>query len=351
MKRRNAQILSILLSLCVLGTSPVYAEDFSSDMITTEAESQNMASDEATSEAEFSVEEDENPATNGNLNGNPVTNADPATNGDPETDTDVTLEEEEPGNQEEANSDEFVDDQEEAFSDGDSETEFDEVEEEVQNEAGALTENEADAVGSGTLLEADIPASDSVKTSCNFYTGMNLESQNYSVWSSTVNSYLTQSPDGGLMRVQAGAIDSQTLLIEYYDKQYNLQKTMTLQLSLPIFGAFYEDDNNYYILTGANNQERDNTKEVYRLTKYSKDWKAQGSCGLFGANTTIPFDAGSARMARYGNYIFVRTCHEMYSGHQANVTFSVDTSNMSVIESITGVVDGVGYVSHVTANG
>ena len=155
MKRRNAQILSILLSLCVLGTSPVYAEDFSSDTITAEAESQDMASD-----AEFSVEEDENPATNGNLNGNPVTNADPATNGDPETDTDVTLEEEEPGNQEEANSDEFVDDQEEAFSDGDSETEFDEVEEEVQNEAGALTENEADAVGSGTLLEADIPVSD-----------------------------------------------------------------------------------------------------------------------------------------------------------------------------------------------
>lgn len=341
MKRRNAQILSILLSLCVLGTSPVYAEDFSSDTITAEAESQNMASDEATSEAEFSVEEDENPATNGNLNGNPVTNA------DPETDTDVTLEEEEPENQEEANSDEFVDDQEEAFSDGDSETEFDEVEEEVQNEAGALTENEADAVGSGTLLEADIPASDSVKTSCNFYTGMNLESQNYSVWSSTVNSYLTQSPDGGLMRVQAGAIDSQTLLIEYYDKQYNLQKTMSLQLSLPIFGAFYEADNNYYILTGANNQERDKKKEVYRLTKYSKDWKAQGSCSLFGANTTLPFGAGSARMARYGNYIFVRTCHQMYDGHQANVTFSVDTSNMSLTDAFTGVMNTkYGYVSH-----
>lgn len=254
MKRRNAQILSILLSLCVLGTSPVYAEDFSSDTITAEAESQDMASDEATSEAELSVEED----------------------ADPETDTDVTLEEEEPENQEEANSDEFVDDQEEAFSDGDSETEFDEVEEEVQNEAGALTENEADAVGSGTLLEADIPVSDSVKTSCNFYTGMNLEAQDYYIRSSTVNSYLTQSPDGGLMRVQAGAIDSQTLLIEYYDKQYNLQKTMTLQLSLPIFGAFYEDDNNYYILTRAKNKEKDNTKEVYRLTKYSKDWKAQG---------------------------------------------------------------------------
>lgn len=354
MKRRNAQILSILLSLCVLGTSPVYAEDFSSDTITTEAESQNMASDEAASDAEFSVEEDGNPATDKNptTDKNPSTDKDPSTDEDPATDTDpaseadVTLEEEETGNQEEANSDEFVDDQEETFSDGDSETEFDEEEEDVQNVAGPLTENEEDAVGSGTLLEADIPASDSVKTSCNYYTGMNLEAQDYYIRSSTVNSYLTQSPDGGLMRVQAGAIDSQTLLIEYYDKQYNLQKTMTLQLSLPIFGAFYEDDNNYYILTGAKNKEKDNTKEVYRLTKYSKDWKAQGSCGLFGANTTIPFDAGSARMARYGKYIFVRTCHEMYSGHQANVTFSVDTSNMSVIEGITGVVDGVGYVSH-----
>ena len=266
MKRRNAQILSILLSLCVLGTSPVYAEDFSSDMITTEAESQNMASDEAASDAELSVEEDGDPATNGN----------PATEADPTTDADVTLEEEEPGNQEEANSDEFVDDQEETFSDGEEEIEFGTEENEVGNVAGALTEGEADAIGSGTLLEADIPASDSVKTSCNFYTGMNLEAQNYSVWSSTVKSYLTQSPDGGLMRVQAGAIDSQTLLIEYYDKQYNLQKTMTLQLSLPIFGAFYEADNNYYILTGANNQERDKKKRSLSTDKVFEGLEGAG---------------------------------------------------------------------------
>ncbi len=62
-----------------------------------------MAFGEATSEAELSVEED----------------------GDPATDADVDIGRRgNPGNQEEANSDEFVDDQEEAFSDGDSETEF-----------------------------------------------------------------------------------------------------------------------------------------------------------------------------------------------------------------------------------
>ena len=61
-------------------------------------------------------------------------------------------------------------------------------------------------------------------------------------------------------------------------------------------GAFYETGDSYYILTGANNTEKDDAKEVYRVSRYSKDWKSQGSCGLFGANTTYPFDAGSARI-------------------------------------------------------
>ena len=69
---------------------------------------------------------------------------------------------------------------------GDQITEFDEEEEDVQNVAGPLTENEEDAVGSGTLLEADIPASDSVKTSCNYYTGMNLEAQDYYIMTQLV---------------------------------------------------------------------------------------------------------------------------------------------------------------------
>ena len=52
-------------------------------------------------------------------------------------------------------------------------------------------------------------------------------------------------------------------------------------------------------------------------------------------------------MASYGNYLFIRTCHEMYGGHQANVTFSVDTSTMSVVDQLTGIQNSeFGYVSH-----
>ncbi len=68
---------------------------------------------------------------------------------------------------------------------------------------------------------------------------------------------------------------------------------------------------------------------------------------FFGANTAYPFDAGSARMVINGNYLFVRTCHKMYNGHQANVTFSVDTSSMNIVDKFTGVWNtSNGYVSH-----
>ena len=76
---------------------------------------------------------------------------------------------------------------------------------------------------------------------------------------------------------------------------------MTLDLSLPIFGAFYESNDNYYILTGQNNPDHNDSVETYRVTKYSKDWKAQGSCSLFGANTAQPFAFGKARMMVSGN--------------------------------------------------
>lgn len=153
--------------------------------------------------------------------------------------------------------------EEETFSDSDGTDDFSSGEE-GGVQAGILDGSvEAQMAKSSSVIEADIPVSNSLNTTCTIYKGSNLENQNYSVWSSPVESYLTTSPDGSLMRVQSGALDGK-LLIEYYDSGYNFKKTMTLDLPLPVFGAFYETNDNYYILTGANNTEKDNTKEVYR---------------------------------------------------------------------------------------
>lgn len=51
---------------------------------------------------------------------------------------------------------------------------------------------------------------------------------------------------------------------------------MTVPLALPKYGAFYESGNHYYILTGQDNPDNNDAVEVYRVTKYSKDWKVQG---------------------------------------------------------------------------
>lgn len=180
------------------------------------------------------------------------------------------------------------------------------------------------------------------------YTGNNVEAQDYSTWSQTVNSYLT-STAGGYMRLQANMdkAPQSGYLVEYYDTAYHLQRTMWVPQELPVWGAFYETEDHYYILSGQENPNLSDDVEVYRITQYDKEWNRINSCSLYGANTSIPFDAGSARMTHSGNQLVILTCHEMYSYHQANVIIQVDTSDMKIVGSYTGVMNiSYGYVSH-----
>lgn len=188
-------------------------------------------------------------------------------------------------------------------------------------------------------------------TTCATYSGTNVETQNYDRWSATMKSYLSASGDGSLMRVQYGSsIDG--VLVEYYDKEYNLLSTKIVAEELPLFGGFYETDSNYFLLTGQTNTEESAEVEVYRITKYDKNWNRIASTGLYGCNTTVPFDAGSARMDVCGNYLLIRTSHEMYQSddglnHQANVTIQVDMDTMNITDSYTQVMNNIyGYVSH-----
>ena len=178
------------------------------------------------------------------------------------------------------------------------------------------------------------------------YTGSNEDSQDYSWnWSDVINSYLLETKNG-LVRVQAGAINGK-LLVENYNDNYKVESTTSVSLELPLFGSVATDGENYYVLTGKKNTECSDSAEVYRITKYNSEWKKLGSDSLYGANTTVPFDAGSARMVVDGDDLYVRTCHKMYSGHQANVTMKFDTNSMKISKSYTEVAfSPTGYVSH-----
>ncbi|MDD6645515.1 MAG: Ig-like domain-containing protein [Oscillospiraceae bacterium] len=189
-----------------------------------------------------------------------------------------------------------------------------------------------------------------VKTICEIYNGSNVECQDYEVWSFPVNSYICDT-GVGIMRLQSDAV-KKGYLVEYYDYKYNIVKSKKITQELPIFGGFYATDKNYFVLSGQTNYNEDDSVEVYRITKYDKNWNRLGSGGLYGANTYIPFDAGSARMTVSGKYLLVRTCHEMYKTddgyhHQANVTFQFDIDNVKITDSFTSIMNAsVGYASH-----
>ena len=186
---------------------------------------------------------------------------------------------------------------------------------------------------------------------CVAYSGSNVNDQDYVQWSNTVKSYLTVCDNGNYMRVQSGAIEGK-LLVEYYSSDFEPLSTKLIDNELPIFGAFYDSGNNYYVLSGQENPKQNDSLEVFRITKYDKNWNKIKSCGLYGANTTVPFDAGSARMTHSGDHLLVRTCHEMYkssdgNNHQSNVTIEVDMPSMTITDSYTGIMNvDYGYVSH-----
>ena len=188
-------------------------------------------------------------------------------------------------------------------------------------------------------------------TTCTIYNGTNVEWQNYSKWASPTTSYLSECADGTIMRVQYGS-SIEGILVEYYNTSYDFISSKIIPEELPIFGAFYETDTNYFLLTGQTNEQESAEVEVYRITKYDKQWKRIGSTGLYDCNTTIPFHAGSARMDDWGKYLLIRTCHEMYRtsdgyNHQANVTIQLDMETMQITDSFTDIMNtSCGYVSH-----
>lgn len=173
--------------------------------------------------------------------------------------------------------------------------------------------------------------------------------QNYIKYGSPAYSYILVDDASGKVRIE---YSGGALMCEYYDADGALTGQKSIPVELPIFGGFLEGADNYYLIFGQENEEEDDTKEVIRVVCYSKDWVRQGAASVCGANTRIPFDAGSASLTESGGMLYLRTCHEMYKNekgeiHQSNMTVSIRKSDMTVTSTRCEVsYVGTGYVSH-----
>lgn len=167
-----------------------------------------------------------------------------------------------------------------------------------------------------------------------------------SYYANLVCSYLVDTGDG-FMRVEAAG---SYVNIEYYDESFNFISRLGVQKELSLFGGYYTDGTYHYLVFGQLNKGENDEVEVLRVVRYSLDWNRMDSVGIYGANTTIPFDAGSLRMAHSGDMLYIRTSHEMYThsdglNHQSNMTVVVYTPTMTVTEMSCSPT-GTGYVSH-----
>ena len=177
----------------------------------------------------------------------------------------------------------------------------------------------------------------------------NINKEDYTTWSKPVTSYLYENEKGGLTRVE---YTGGQVVVENYSSSFALQDSRTIQPELPIWGGFFAGEDYNFLVFGQQNSAESDSTEVIRVVKYDKNWNRLGAASLKGANTTVPFDAGSLRCDEYNGYLYIRTSHEMYTSsdglnHQSNLTMAVRQSDMSITDSYYKVMNiNYSYVSH-----
>jgi hypothetical protein len=177
----------------------------------------------------------------------------------------------------------------------------------------------------------------------------NADYNNYTSRSSPMTTFICENDDETFTRVQA---DKTHVLVETYDKNNTLKSTKSIGYELPIFGGFYEGSEYYFLVFGKKNPEENKANEVLRVVKYTKDWKRVCFVSICGANTTIPFASGSARMTETAGKLYLHTSHQMYKStdglnHQANMTFVIDQEKMVFVDYWCDIMNiSYGYVSH-----
>jgi len=144
-------------------------------------------------------------------------------------------------------------------------------------------------------------------------------------------------------------VPAEEFYVERYDAQGNVVDSRTLPIELPIFGAFFDSGDHFYLAFGQGNQEMDDSAEVWRIVQYDRDWNRLGSVSVSGGDsyTTEPYRSTVSRMAVSGDgkTLVLYAARTRYDGHQSNITFVMKTEPFS-IQKVMGEQFPSNHVSH-----
>ena len=170
----------------------------------------------------------------------------------------------------------------------------------------------------------------------------NKNNNNYTIYASTVKSYLYQEGDN-LTRVEY--IDG-CVIIETYSSDFVLISSYGIEIASDAkWGGFFAGQEYNFIILGWDNKEKNDSATVLRIVKYDKSWKCLGQVDLYNADTVIPFEAGSLRCDECDGILYIHTSHEMYNGHQSNMTVTIREYDMLITSRSDSELRQF-YVSH-----
>lgn len=139
------------------------------------------------------------------------------------------------------------------------------------------------------------------------------------------------------------------IAVERFDAQGELVSTITLAEELPLFGAFFDSGEHFYVAYGQPNEDKDDSLEVLRVVQYDREWKRLGAVSVKGREsyTIYPFCATTSRMAVSGDgdTVALYTARQRYDGHQSNLTVLMDTDSFH-IQKVMGGQYPDNHVSH-----
>ena len=110
------------------------------------------------------------------------------------------------------------------------------------------------------------------------------------------------------MYIDESELIDKRIIREEYDKNFNLLSSTSIEPELPLFGGEFGGEKYNFIVFGQEHENEDDSFEVLRVVKYSKDWQRIDSASLCGKNTYIPFAGGSLRMDEEHGVLFIATC-------------------------------------------
>lgn len=169
--------------------------------------------------------------------------------------------------------------------------------------------------------------------------------QNYEGnWSRPAQSSLYRNADGTYNRVEK---IGKYIYAETYSASFQLRSQKKVKMELSLWGGVYTTEDYYYVLEGSKNKAKKANVTEFRIIKYDKKLKKVTSSDIKNSNTLEAFCAGGCRFAEDNGFLYIRTCHGMYNGHQASVMMKVHMADLNVIAVYSNVANtAYGYVSH-----